>query len=81
LRSSEFKERAELAEDQLKSIRQEVSFLNSEIERITKYQSDFDSKIQRKEAELKSYKENVSCYVNLKVSQRNIFGLTLEISR
>lgn len=68
MRSSEFKERAELAEDQLKSMRQEVSFLNSEIERITKYQSDFDSKIQRKEAELKSYKENVSCYVNLKVS-------------
>jgi predicted nucleic acid-binding Zn-ribbon protein len=68
LRSSEFKERAELAEDQLKSMRQEVSFLNSEIERITKYQSDFDSKIQRKEAEIKSYKENVSCYVNLKVS-------------
>jgi len=68
LRSSEFKERAELAEDQLKSMRQEVSFLNSEIERITKYQSDFDSKIQRKEAEIKSYKENMSCYVNLKVS-------------
>lgn len=68
MRSSEFKERAELAEDQLKSMRQEVSFLNSEIERITKYQSDFDSKIQRKEAEIKSYKENVSCYVNLKVS-------------
>lgn len=68
MRSSEFKERAELAEDQLKSMRQEVSFLNSEIERITKYQSDFDSKIQRKEAEIKSYKENMSCYVNLKVS-------------
>ena len=49
-------------------MRQEVSFLNSEIERITKYQSDFDSKIQRKEAEIKSYKENMSCYVNLKVS-------------
>jgi len=28
-----------------------------------------------------NYKENISTYVNLKVSQRNMFGLTLEINR
>jgi len=34
-----------------------------------------------KEQELANYKENVGTYVNLKVSQRSIFGLTLEINK
>lgn len=54
--------------------------LTTEIERISSYQRDFDKLLVSKDYEIANYKENVSSYVNLKVSQRNMFGLTLEIN-
>ena len=37
--------------------------------------------IQIKDQEIKIYKENVQSYVNLKVNQRNLFSITLEINQ
>lgn len=36
--------------------------------------------MRTKDSELVAYKENVSQYLNLRVSERNMFGLTIEIS-
>jgi hypothetical protein len=55
--------------------------LNREIERITNYQRDFDQRINKKEEEIGIFKENIQTYVSLKVSQRNMFSLTLEITK
>ncbi len=81
LRAEEYKQRAELAEDQLIKIREEVTFLKSKIESINVFQKDFDIKIMKKDEEILNFKENVQTYVNLKVSQRNMFSLTLEITK
>ena len=35
----------------------------------------------KKDEEILNFKENVQTYVNLKVSQRNMFSLTLEITK
>ena len=80
-RQNQYRERAETAEGQLRNIREQVAFLNSEIERITAYQRDFDKVLGKKEGEMASYKENVQTYINLKVSQRSMFSITLEISK
>ena len=66
MRARECKDRAETAEEQLRLIREQVNFLNAEIERITHYQKDFDKVLTDKEEEISSYKENVSTYVSLK---------------
>jgi len=68
LRAEEYKQRAENAEEQLKKIREEVSFLKSKIESINKFQKDFDLQITKKNEEILNFKENVQTYVNLKVS-------------
>ncbi len=67
-RQSEYRERAELAEEQLISIKEQVVILNKEIEKIIAYKKEFDSKMQVKEQEIAAFKENVQSYVNLKVS-------------
>jgi hypothetical protein len=81
MRAEEYKIRAESAEEQLVKIRQEVTFLKSKIEAINDFQKDFDLKLMKKNEEIVTFKENVSTYVNLKVSQRNMFSLTLEITK
>jgi len=68
MRAEEYKHRAEIAEEQLQKIREEVSFLKSKIESINNFQKDFDIKIMKKNEEIVNFKENVQTYVNLKVS-------------
>lgn len=68
MRAEEYKQRAEIAEDQLQKIREEVIFLKSKIESINNFQKDFDLKIMKKNEEIVNFKENVQTYVNLKVS-------------
>lgn len=79
-RSNEFRARAERAEQELGELRGQVVFLNKEIERISGFQRDFDKILGTKDAELTAYQENVSQYLNLRVSERNMFGLTIEIN-
>ena len=81
LRAEEYKQRADTAEEQLKKIREEVSFLKNKIESISNFQRDFDVQIRKKNEEIQNFKENVQTYVNLKVSQRSMFSITLEITK
>ena len=81
MRAEEYKQRTETAEEQLKKIREEVTFLKNKIETINTFQKDFDIRIMKKNEEIMNFKENVQTYVNLKVSQRNMFSLTLEITK
>ena len=57
-----------------------MSFLNSEIQRITNYYKESDERMHLKEQEMNIYKDNVQSYVNLKVNQRNVFSITLEVN-
>ncbi len=66
--NTEFKIRAERAEEEVKSLKAEKVRLRKQIKDIELSSADYRLLMNVKEKELENYKENVGTYVNLKVS-------------